>query len=321
MRNDRKKKSGRRTGKRKRMDRKKELALHLAVACAILLAAGLTAAGIIRSRRKTSVSPIPAAVPSETETDVRSTAESMSAFVENLLDTVESETPDDPTDSNSSPLAGGGIRPASEDEIRITDTSGDWRLILVNPRLRLPEDYAVDTCRIWDGEPERIDYRIYDDLHAMLNACESANLFPIIRGAYRTQNQQEELFEQKTEQFMMEGETLEEARRDAATIVAYPGTSEHQLGLALDIVSGDNNILNADQANNPTQQWLMEHSFEYGFVLRYPTDKGDITGIIYEPWHYRYVGTEAAKVMHDENLCLEEYLDKYGNGGESDDEA
>jgi len=321
MKNNKSKRQRRRSGKRKRMDRKKELALHLAIAGAILLAACLTLAGVVRSRSKSSVSPLLEAAPAEAEADVVSVAESSTAFVENLLDLYESEVSSDSADSNSSPLAGAGIRPASEEEIRITDTSGDWRLILVNPRMRLPDDYAVDTCRIWDSEPERIDYRIYDDLHAMLDDCESAGLFPVIRGAFRTQHQQEELFEQKTEQFMMEGETLEEAKRDAATIVAYPGTSEHQLGLALDIVSGDNSILNADQANNPTQQWLMEHSWEYGFVLRYPTDKGDITGIIYEPWHYRYVGTETAKIMHDEDLCLEEYLDKYGNGGGNDDEA
>ena len=208
-----------------------------------------------------------------------------------------------------------------EAEIVMTDTSGDWRLILVNPTHKLPEDYPVDTVRIWEGEVERVDYRIYDATKAMLNDCERAGNNPVVRGAFRTQRQQEELYEAKVEDYMADGDTREEALKNAATVVALPGTSEHQLGLALDIVDVSYNILNSDQAYSSTQRWLMEHCWEYGFVLRYPTDKGKITGIIYEPWHYRYVGKEAAKVMQEENLCLEEYLEKYGNGGAGEDDS
>ena len=91
-------------------------------------------------------------------------------------------------------------------------------------------------------------------------------------------------------------------------MVAYPGTSEHQLGLALDIVDVSYQQLDTEQENTPVQQWLMKNSWKYGFVLRYPADKSDITGIIYEPWHYRYVGKEAAAEIYENKLCLEEYL-------------
>ena len=88
-----------------------------------------------------------------------------------------------------------------------------------------------------------------------------------------------------------------------------PGTSEHQLGLAVDIVDISNQHLDASQENTAVQKWLMEHSWEYGFILRYPNEKSEITGIIYEPWHYRYVGREDAEQIHTLGVCLEEYLE------------
>ena len=103
---------------------------------------------------------------------------------------------------------------------------------------------------------------------------------------------------------------MEEARKKAATIVAVPGTSEHQLGWAVDIVDKSYQVLNEKQATMPAQKWLMEHSWEYGFILRYPVDKSGVTGIIYEPWHYRYVGRDNAKAIYDSGLCLEEYLER-----------
>ena len=90
--------------------------------------------------------------------------------------------------------------------------------------------------------------------------------------------------------------------------MAIPGTSEHQLGLAVDIIDNRNWNLNESQAQMPTQKWLMEHSWRYGWILRYPNEKSEITGIIYEPWHYRYVGKEIAAEIHDLGVCLEEYL-------------
>ena len=94
----------------------------------------------------------------------------------------------------------------------------------------------------------------------------------------------------------------------AATEVAMPGTSEHQLGLALDIIDNRNWNLDESQASMPTQQWLMENSWRYGWILRYPNEKSEITGIIYEPWHYRYVGKTVAAEIYNLGVCLEEYL-------------
>jgi D-alanyl-D-alanine carboxypeptidase len=100
-----------------------------------------------------------------------------------------------------------------------------------------------------------------------------------------------------------------EAKKKAATVVAVPGTSEHQLGLSVDIIDASLYSLERKQETLPAQRWLMENSWKYGFVLRYPEDKVDITGIIYEPWHYRYVGTEVARELYESGLTLEEYIE------------
>ena len=109
---------------------------------------------------------------------------------------------------------------------------------------------------------------------------------------------------------MAQGYSEEEARTETAKNIAIPGTSEHQLGLAVDIVDKNYQILDETQEDTAVQKWLMENSWRYGFILRYPTDKSDITGIVYEPWHYRYVGKEAAEAIYNEGICLEEYLEK-----------
>ena len=123
------------------------------------------------------------------------------------------------------------------------------------------------------------------------------------------------LFEDKVRRVTAElGLTGEAAREKAGTEVAFPGTSEHNLGLAVDIVARDYQILDEKQAQTAEAQWLKENCWKYGFILRYPTDKTEETGIIFEPWHYRYVGEKAAKEIMDQGICLEEYLDAVQGG-------
>jgi len=184
----------------------------------------------------------------------------------------------------------------------------DRLLTLVNPWNTVPEDWTVDLVNIGSGH--KVDRTCYHDLMAMLEACRADGLSPQVRSSYRTQKTQETLYANKVRQWKGYGYSDEEARKQAATIVAVPGTSEHQLGWAVDIVDKSYQVLDEKQADTPAQQWLMAHSWEYGFILRYPTDKSDVTGIIYEPWHYRYVGRDNAKKVFDSGLCLEEYLEQ-----------
>lgn len=184
----------------------------------------------------------------------------------------------------------------------------DWRLRLVNPWNALPADYEVTLTQLSNGHA--VDERCYPDLQAMMDACRTAGLSPVICSSYRTQEKQETLFNNKVNSLLAKGLTQTEAKTEAGKAVAVPGTSEHQLGLAVDIVDLSNQNLDESQENTAVQKWMMENSWKYGFILRYPNDKSDITGIIYEPWHYRYVGKEAAKEIYALGICLEEYLEQ-----------
>lgn len=182
----------------------------------------------------------------------------------------------------------------------------DWRLLLVNPWNPLPEGYTVNLKRMTNGL--YVDERIYDDLSAMLGACWDAGLHPVVCSTYRTQATQKRLHQNKIYRLLAAGYGWNSAVQEAARWVAVPGTSEHQTGMALDIVSYSYQQLTHQQEQTAEQQWFMEHCWEYGFILRYPKDKCDVTGIGYEPWHYRYVGREAAAAIRASGLCLEEYL-------------
>ena len=181
-----------------------------------------------------------------------------------------------------------------------------WELLLVNRWNPLPEGYSIQTVELRNGL--RVDERCYQDLQAMMDTCRAEGLSPVICSAYRTQEYQERLYRAETERWLERGYSQSDAEEEAGKSVAVPGTSEHQLGLAVDIVDMNNQRLDESQERTDVQIWLMAHSWEYGFILRYPSGKSEITGIIYEPWHYRYVGREHAERIDTLNVCLEEYL-------------
>jgi D-alanyl-D-alanine carboxypeptidase len=142
----------------------------------------------------------------------------------------------------------------------------------------------------------------------MIKDCNKECPTVCVLSGYRSYEYQANNFNNKVKDYQSKGYSKEEAEKEAATIIARPGTSEHQLGLAVDIIDTQLWALEEEQADLPAQKWLMEHCWEYGFILRYPRDKQDITGITYEPWHYRYVGMEAAEEITSRGICLEEYL-------------
>ena len=182
----------------------------------------------------------------------------------------------------------------------------DELLTLVNFENTIPKDWKVDLVQLNNGQS--VDRRIYDDLIAMLQSAKSEGLNPLICSSYRTNEKQEQLYQNKVSEYLSQGYSKVEASDKAAFWVARPGTSEHQLGLAVDIVSTKNQRLDHSQENTVEQQWLIQNSWKYGFVLRYPTNKNSITGVGYEPWHYRYVGKEHAKKINELGVCLEEYV-------------
>ena len=185
--------------------------------------------------------------------------------------------------------------------------SNGQHLHLVNPWHTVPDDYTVELVSISDTH--QIAAVAYQDYLDMVSDCKEAGFDPAVCSAYRTQEYQEGLFQNRIARYVNEGYSEEDATVLAGRSVAIPGTSEHQLGLALDLVDNNNWYLDESQAKMPTQIWLMENSWRYGWILRYPSEKSHLTGIIYEPWHYRYVGKNIAKEIYDLDVCLEEYLD------------
>ena len=185
----------------------------------------------------------------------------------------------------------------------ISRTAGEslgWNLMLVNSRYRIPDDYSVELIRLSNGE--QVDSRIYPDLQEMFDDARGAGYSLFVRAGYRSEEDQENLMEDKIEAYRQEGYSQREAEHEAEKWVAKPGTSEHELGLAVDINA------EGQTDGNRLYQWLADHSWKYGFILRYPAEKEEITGIDYEPWHFRYVGKQAAKEMYEKDLCLEEYV-------------
>ena len=178
-------------------------------------------------------------------------------------------------------------------------------VILVNPWNFLPENYATELTTV-RGEDVSVDCA--SALKQMLSACANAGCDPVLLSGYRTMEHQTRLHNNNIQTYLDLGYSYEDAYAEASKSVAIPGTSEHQLGLAVDIVDNSNWSLTESQEHTKTQKWLMEHCWEYGFILRYPNGTTDITGIIYEPWHYRYVGLEIALELRDLGITLEEYL-------------
>ena len=181
--------------------------------------------------------------------------------------------------------------------------SGEWNLILVNKNHKIPYNYSPELIELSNGE--KVDARIYPDLQKMFDDARAAGLQLFVRDGYRTGDEQKAIMNDKIAAYETEGYSKKEAKALAKTYVAEPGTSEHELGLSVDI-----NSESSGASQDAVYEWLDENAYKYGFIKRYPADKTDITGIDNEPWHYRYVCYEAAKEMKEQNLCLEEYLKK-----------
>ncbi|MEG1999890.1 MAG: M15 family metallopeptidase [Evtepia sp.] len=186
-----------------------------------------------------------------------------------------------------------------------------WNLLLVNSTHAIPDGYSPELSVV-DQRGAKFDVRAADALKEMLSAAESAGLSPIICSSYRSSEKQTQIFDRQVASLREDGLSQAEALEKAKTFTAYPGTSEHQLGLSADIVSLEYQNLDEKQAETPEQLWLMKHCAEFGFILRYPTGKSEITGVIFEPWHYRYVGSEAAQEIMSRGITLEEYLSDFG---------
>ena len=214
------------------------------------------------------------------------------------------EEPAEPEEDPQTPAQ--ETEPASEEDPAQTQTGDDWKLILVNAEHPVPEDYSVTLKELRNDQ--WVDERIYPELQQMFDDARAEGIYPLINESYRSAERQQEILDNYIAAYEAEGLSTEEAQQRALEVVAKPGTSEHQLGLALDI------IVEYEEDSTVTWQWLKENCWRYGFILRYPEDKTEITGISYEPWHFRYVGAEAAQQITERGITLEEYLEDIDAG-------
>lgn len=181
-------------------------------------------------------------------------------------------------------------------------------LILVNDSHMADSAYSFEHHTLNCGKD--IDKRMLDNLKNMLSACNSNGHEYNIISAYRDRNSQQALYEETVAGIVKaEGCTQDQAIQAAKSKVQNAGCSEHETGLAIDISSVNTKTLDQYVAEEGTNQWLMQNSYKYGFIVRYPADKVSITGVSFEPWHYRYVGVETATFIYNNNLCLEEFYD------------
>lgn len=176
----------------------------------------------------------------------------------------------------------------------------DWPMLIVNPNNPVPENYTVNTTKYEDFD---VDIRMIDQLKSMIEAARNDGLDLWLSSAYRSNEVQKYLFEQESSYYTDMGYSEVQAKELAKKSVAVPGTSEHEMGLAVDF-----NDVNEDFKYTPEYAWLSDHAAEYGFIQRYAEEKQAITNIIFEPWHYRYVGKENATKIKASGYCLEEYV-------------
>ncbi len=191
----------------------------------------------------------------------------------------------------------------SSDRTVIDPTGDDWNLVVVNTKREIPADYVPKLAEV-ASSGIYLDYRVAPYYNAMYEAAKKDGIILRPYSGYRSYSRQQRNYNNLTQQYMSQYSlSKEQAAKKAATVILPPGTSEHNLGLAMDICN-----TNSTFKNQKEYQWLTQHAHEYGFILRYTAEKQPITGIIPEPWHWRYVGVEHAEKIKNSGLCLEEYL-------------
>ena len=252
-------------------------------------------------------------IPTETDTDTEiATSNSTTTTTTNSTTSLtESETVAESLSSTS-------ISTTTTTALKISEVKtesayipdGKWYLTLVNYKYSLPSNFTVKTATIKAGVT--VDARIVDAYNQMFNAAKAEGITLNPCSGYRSIALQTSLFTRRVKEYMGYGYSQADAERKVATYTARPGTSEHNLGLAIDFFDSSTNLTSAFEST-AQGKWLKANAYKYGFIMRYPSNKTSITAIIYEPWHYRYVGVEDAVKIYNSGLCFEEYLGKAGN--------
>lgn len=241
----------------------------------------------------------------ETEADEIETFDDVELLTEEEIDTYTLDEILENYNGGSDMAQIGNTEEPVSDYENYVFSPNDWRLILINKQHSIPDDYEFPLGTISGNM--KCDERIIEELLAMMQAAKEDGVDLVICSPYRDYNRQTYLFNRKISRYMDAGMSYMDAYKTASRTVTSPNASEHRIGLAIDFYSSTYKNLNEGFADTETGKWLAAHSYEYGFILRYPKGKEYITGIEYEPWHFRYVGVEAATVITQKGITLEEF--------------
>lgn len=223
---------------------------------------------------------------------------------------VETSSNENTTQVNTTTNENAENQVPEEPEVKPNKEITDWRLMLANYENILPEDFEIELANIDDTK--QFDARAIEYLNKMMNDMRKSGIANVwVQSAYRSVERQKQLYDNSIQKYLKQGKTQEEAEKMTDEYIAKPGRSDHNLGLAVDFNNVDNNF-----EDLKAFKWLQENAENYGFILRFPKGKEDITKIAYESWHWRFVGEEHAKKMNDLNMCLEEYVEYLQNAEE-----
>lgn len=272
----------------KKYSKKQWMAKGILALLLLFILAGLAVGFAVTEKRKPAEPTTNAVSEVETEPQTEPPTEAQTAVPE-------------PTTAKAPPVS----LPQSADgnPVTVSPDGDNWELTLVKLQYRLPEDYKPTLQAAVEGSSVQLDARVapfYAEMYAAAKA-DGCTLTPY--SGYRTFARQQENFDRKVAYYVSQGLSEAEATAQTQTRILPAGASEHNMGFAMDIVSAS-----ADFISTKEFSWLSAHAHEYGFILRYPENKTDITGVMYEPWHWRFVGKEAAAEMQKSGQCLEEYL-------------
>ncbi len=233
----------------------------------------------------------------------------MQVSIDDILEAESEESIEvsETTDDNAAILEEDTALASSMDELSFS--KDDWKIVLVNKQHPIPDSYSFPLGTI--SGSMKCDERIIEPLLSMMKAASADGVKLIICSPYRDMDRQTMLFNNKVNRYMDAGMCYMDAYNLASQAVTVPGSSEHQIGLAIDIITDGYSSLDEGFANTSAGKWLLANSYKYGFILRYPKGKEAITSIEYEPWHFRYVGVDAATIMAQNDICLEEFWNIY----------
>ena len=272
----------------KKYSKKQWMAKGILALLLLFILAGLAVGFAVTEKRKPAEPTTNAVSEVETEPQTEPPTEAQTAAPE-------------PTTAKAPPVS--LPRSADGNPVTVSPDGDNWELTLVNLQYRLPEDYKPTLQAAVEGSSVQLDARVapfYAEMYAAAKA-DGCTLTPY--SGYRTYARQQENFDRKVAYYVSQGLSEAEATAQTQTRILPAGASEHNMGFAMDIVSAS-----ADFISTKEFSWLSAHAHEYGFILRYPENKTEITGVMYEPWHWRFVGKEAAAEMQKSGQCLEEYL-------------